>query len=44
MCGSTAPVDHTSMGCYNYAVKNTNPVYNDKEYWDILYKPKTCWE
>ena len=44
MCGSTRSINYTSLGCYNFAIKNTNPVYKDREYWDILFKPKSYFE
>ncbi|MBP3491460.1 prepilin-type N-terminal cleavage/methylation domain-containing protein [bacterium] len=44
MCNSTLPGNYSSLGCYYFASKNINPVYDDKDYWDILYKPKSYFE
>lgn len=36
---------NNEYGCfYQYAVKNQNPFYPEKEYWNSLYKPKSYFE
>ena len=39
-------VNHSSnaYGCYYYARRDKNPVYDSKSYWDILYKPSSYWK
>ena len=44
MCNPTIQNSSNQDGCYYYAHRNTNPVYKEKDYWDILFKPKSYWQ
>ena len=44
MCAPTIRNSSNQDGCYYYAHRNTNPVYKEKDYWDILFKPKSYWQ
>ena len=44
MCDPTIRNSSNQDGCYYYAHRNTNPVYKEKDYWDILFKPKSYWQ
>ena len=35
---------HRNEGCYNWAIRNVNPVDNSKSYWDMLFKPRSYFE
>ena len=35
---------HSNEGCYNWAIRNVNPVDNSKSYWDMLFKPRSYFE
>ena len=44
MCDPTIRNSSNQDGCYYYAHRNTNPVYKEKDYWDILFKQKSYWQ
>ena len=43
LCNPNVNHSENQYGCYHYAHKDKNPIYDSKSYWDILYKPYSYW-